>query len=540
MLRPISQVAAAAGLRADELRLYGPHIAKVSLEALERRLAAPAGRVVLVTSINPTPTGEGKTVTAIALGQALHALGARPVVCLRQPSMGPVFGLKGGATGGGRCTVEPADEINLHFTGDFHAVTAATNLLAAVLDDHIYRDRAPRPDVRRPMLHRVLDVNDRALRRVVVGLGGVAREEQFDITAASEVMAVLGLATDYADLRGRLGRMIAAVTREGARITADDLHAGGAMAALLRDALQPNLVQTQEGCPAFVHTGPFANIAHGTSSLISLRLAQRLGHWAVIEAGFGADLGAEKFVHIVGGHGGPHPDVAVVVVTVRALKYHGGVPLEELASPRAQAVAAGLPQLDHHVAVVRRLHMSPVVCINAFSTDSEEEVRVIADAARRARVPVAVSRAYTEGGAGARELAELVQAAVRHPVQPAGGLYDPGARPEEKLRVIAQQVYGAAGVTLADAARRHLDEVETWGYGRLPVCVAKTQYSLSDQAHVRGVPAGVVIHIRDAEVRAGAGFILALAGEMMTMPALPSHPRAWDVDLDAGGVVRGL
>lgn len=540
MLRSISQVAADAGLQEDELRHYGPHVAKVSLVALQRRHTEATGRVVLVTSINPTPAGEGKTVTAIALGQALRTLGQRAVVCLRQPSMGPVFGLKGGASGGGRCTIEPADEINLHFTGDFHAVTAATNLLAAVLDDHIYRDRLPRPDVRRSMLHRVLDVNDRALRRVVVGLaGGVPREEQFDITAASEVMAVLGLATDYADLRARLGRMIVGVTRDGTRITADDLRAGGAMAALLRDALQPNLVQTQEGCPAFVHTGPFANIAHGTSSLVSLLLAQRLGRYAIIEAGFGADLGAEKFVHVVGSHGGPHPEVAVVVVTVRALKYHGGVPLEQLVTPQASAVAAGLPQLHHHLAIVRRLHMTPVVGINAFATDGEDELRVIADAARAARVPVAVSRAHAEGGAGARELAELVQAAAETRV-PAAGLYTPEMSPEAKLRVVARQVYGAADVTLADAARRHLDEIEAWGYGRLPVCVAKTQYSLSDQAHVRGVPSGFVIHIRDVEARAGAGFILALAGDMMTMPALPPHPRAWDVDLDASGVVRGV
>ena len=542
MLRAITAVAEEAGLRADELRHYGPHIAKVTLEALQRRRDDPDGRVILVTSVNPTPAGEGKTVTAIALAQALRSLGERPIVCLREPSMGPVFGLKGGATGGGRCTVEPADEINLHFTGDLHAVTAANNLLAAMLDDHIYRDRAPRPDVRRPALHRVLDVNDRALRRIVVGLnGGVPREEQFDITAASEVMAILGLATDYADLRRRLGRIIAGVTRERALITADDLHAGGAMAALLREALHPNLVQTQEGCPAFVHTGPFANIAHGTSSLISLLLAQKLGSHAVIEAGFGADLGAEKFVHIVGGQGGPHPQVAVIVVTIRALRYHGGGPVERLSDPQVPAVLAGLPQLEHHIEIVRRLHMRPLVCINTFPTDSTDEVQAILEASRVWNVPAATSQAYTRGGDGTRELAELVRRADQEQAPGAsGGLYAPEARLEEKLRIIAQQVYGASEVTYAEPALRHLDEAERWGFRRLPVCVAKTQYSLTDQPHVRGVPSGFAIHIRDVEVRAGAGFVLALAGDMQTMPALPPHPRAWDIELDAAGAVRGL
>ncbi len=414
-LRPIIAVAEEIGLSASELHGHGPYKAKVTLDALTRRRDRPDGHVVLVTAINPTPTGEGKTVTAIALAQALRAINERVVVCLREPSMGPVFGLKGGATGGGRCTVEPADDINLHFTGDLHAVTAANNLLAAVLDDHIYRGRMPQIDVRRPTFHRVLDVNDRALRRVVVGLGGVPREDQFDITAASEVMAILGLARDCADLRARLGRIIVGTTREGAPVTAEDLHAAGAMAALLRDALQPNLVQTQEGGAAFVHTGPFANIAHGTSSLVSLLLARKLADYVVVEAGFGADLGAEKFVDLVEAHGGPHPKVAVIVATVRALKYHSGVALGSLAEPRVAAVIDGLDQLRHHVAIVQRLRMRPAICINAFGTDEPNELAAIAEAARAWGVPAAVSTAFAAGGAGARELAGLVADLCRAP-----------------------------------------------------------------------------------------------------------------------------
>ena len=540
-LRPITAVAAEVGLDPSELELFGHFKAKVRLDALALRRNRPDGHVVLVTAITPTPAGEGKTVTAIALAQALRASSVPTVVCLREPSMGPVFGLKGGATGGGRCTVEPAAEINLHFTGDFHAVTAANNLLAAVLDDHIFRGREPQLDIRRPTFHRVLDTNDRALRHVIVGLGSAPREDQFDITAASEVMAILGLARDYADLRARLGRIVVGQTRDGTPVPAEDLHAAGAMAALLRDALQPNLAQTQDGGPAFIHAGPFANIAHGTSSLVSLLLATKLAPYVVIEAGFGADLGAEKFVNLVEAHGGPHPRVAVVVVTVRALKYHGGVPLARLGDPAPAAVTTGLEQLRHHVHIARRLGMRPVICTNAFDTDRPNELDVIERAAREWGIPAAVSTAFTVGSAGARDLARIVlDECAAGPADSGGRLYGPEAGLAEKLDVVARDVYNASGVTFADAALQHLKEFEARGFGRFPVCIAKTQYSLTDDPHVGGVPQGFAIHIRDVGVRAGAGFVLALAGDMMTMPALPPRPRAWAIDLAPDGTINGI
>lgn len=540
-LRPITEVAAEAGLEPPELQLYGSKAAKVNLAALARRERLPDGRVILITAINPTPAGEGKTVTAIALAQALRLLDHRAIVCLREPSMGPVFGLKGGATGGGRCTVEPSDDINLHFTGDLHAVTSANNLLAAMLDDHMYRGRDPQIDVRRLAFHRVLDVNDRALRGTVVGLGSVPREERFDITAASEVMAILGLARDFADLRRRLGSIIVGTTRKNDMVTADDLHAAGAMAALLRDALHPNLVQTQEGGPAFVHTGPFANIAHGTSSLVSLLLAQKLAEFAIVEAGFGADLGAEKFVNLVGAHGGPHPQIAVVVVSLRALKYHGGIVQERLSEPDAGAVRAGLAQLWHHIRIVERLQVQPVVCINRFSTDTSSELGAITAAAAARGVPVAISTAYTDGGEGALQLAELVREVPPRPGEkPADAVYTPETPPGEKIVAIAREVYGAVEVTFSEAAQRHLEEAQRWGMGRLPVCIAKTQYSITDDPHVRGIPEHFAIHIRDVEVRGGAGFVLALAGDIMTMPALPPRPNAWAIELGPDGAIVGV
>ncbi len=539
-LRLIVDVAAEVGLLPDEVRFYGPHQAKVSLGTLARLREAPDGRVVLVTAITPTPAGEGKTVTAIGLAQALRLLDERAVVCLREPSMGPVFGLKGGATGGGQCTVEPSEEINLHFTGDMHAVTSANNLLAAMLDDHLYRGRDPQVDVRRIMFHRALDVNDRALRGTVVGLGSVPREERFDITAASEVMAILGVARDHADLRQRLGRIIVGATRKGDPVTADQLRAGGAMAALLRDALLPNLVQTREGTPAFVHAGPFANIAHGTSSLVSALLARKMADYVVIEAGFGADLGAEKFVNLVGAHGGPEAHVAVVVTTVRALRYHGGSAADALDAPHVAAVRAALPQVRHHTEIVRRLGMRPVICINRFASDTPQELALIEEAAALWGVPAAISTAYEHGGEGALRLAELVRAEASQPPEPGGPLYESDTPLFEKVHAVATQVYGAVDVAFSDAARRHLTEAETWGMGRLPVCVAKTQYSLTDDPQVRGVPTDFLIHIRDVEVRGGAGFVVALAGDMMTMPALPARPNAWNIEMDGEGRIAGI
>ena len=540
-LRPIVEVAAEAGLEPAEIVPYGPHMAKVPLDALARRGEA-RGRVVLVTAITPTPAGESKTVTAVGLAQGLRRLGVRTVLCLRQPSMGPVFGMKGGGTGGGRCTVEPASSINLHFTGDFHAVAAATNLLAAMVDDHLSRERTPRLDVRHITHHRVLDVNDRALRSAVVGLGGgLPREERFEITAASEVMAVLALAADYADLRRRLGRIVVGTSSEGTPVTADDLRAAGAMAVLLREALQPNLVQTQEGGPALVHAGPFGNIAHGTSSLISLRLAQALAEVVVVEAGFGADLGAEKFVHVVGAHGGPQPTTAVVVATVRALRHHGGVPPDRVEQPDVAAVHAGLPQLGHHVRLVRRLGMRPVVCVNRFASDTAAELDAVLAAARALDVPAAVCEAYATGGAGAEALARLVRdATAQGPLQEGGRLYGPEMPLRAKVETVARQVYGAAGVVFAPPAARRLADAERHGFGRLPVCIAKTQYSLTDQPQIRGVPAGFELHVREAAVRAGAGFVLVVAGDISTMPGLPARPRAWEIDLDPDGTVRGI
>ncbi|MDR7482300.1 MAG: formate--tetrahydrofolate ligase [Armatimonadota bacterium] len=541
VLRPIAEVAAEAGLEPAEIVPYGLHAAKVRLEALARRTSRPGGHVVLVTAITPTPPGEGKTVTAIGLAQGLRRLGARTVLCLRQPSLGPVFGMKGGATGGGRCTVEPAVAINLHFTGDFHAVTAANNLLAAMLDDHLHRRRDPLLDPRQVTHRRVLDVNDRALRHAVVGLGGVVREEHFDITAASEVMAVLALAADYADLRRRLGRIIVGTTRDGTPVTADDLRAAGAMAVLLRDALQPNLVQTQEGGPALVHAGPFGNIAHGTSSLLSLRLARALAEFAVVEAGFGADLGAEKFANVVGACGGPQPAAAVVVVTVRALRHHGGAAADRLSVPDLEAVTAGLPQLRHHVQIVQRLGMRPVVCVNRFASDTAGEIDAILAAARAQGVPAAVCDAYHTGGAGAEDLARLVQeAAARGPLPEGGRLYGPDTPLRAKVEAVARQIYGAAGVAFAETAARQLEDAERRGFGRLPVCIAKTQYSLTDRPHIRGVPEGFTLPVREVAVRGGAGFVLVLVGDVMTMPALPARPRAWEIDLDGDGTVRGL
>ncbi|MDR5683198.1 MAG: formate--tetrahydrofolate ligase [Armatimonadota bacterium] len=541
-LRPIGEVGAELGLHEEELVYYGPHKAKVRVEALTRRRDVSDGRVVLVTAITPTPAGEGKTVTAIALAQALRASGSGAAVCLREPSMGPVFGLKGGATGGGRCTVEPAEDINLHFTGDLHAVTAANNLLAALVDEHLYRCREPHIDPRKVAFRRVVDVNDRALRHAVVGLGGgLPREEHVDITAASEVMAVLGLAGEYSDLRRRCGRILVGRTRDGRPVTAEDLRAAGAMAALLRDALMPNLVQTQDGTAAFVHAGPFANIAHGTSSLVSLRLAQKLVPIAVVEAGFGADLGAEKFVHVVGAHGGPQPHVAVVVVTARALKHHAGIPSDGLAAPNPAAVRQALAQVRHHVDIVRRLGMRPVVCVNAFSTDAPEEIRAVVAASEAWGVPAAVSRGYELGAEGALDLAEVVRQVLRDaPPVSRRGLYAADAPLAKKLEVVASEVYRASGVEWSDAAQRSLEWAEAWGFGGLPVCVAKTQYSLTDDPTRRGVPTDFTIRIRDVAVRAGAGFVLAVAGEIMTMPALPPRPRAWDIDLDADGAIRGV
>ncbi|MBM3450563.1 MAG: formate--tetrahydrofolate ligase [Armatimonadetes bacterium] len=539
-LRPIQEVAAEVGLTENEIERYGRSKAKVRLEALTARERGADGTVILVTAINPTPAGEGKTVTTIGLSQGLRRLGHNVIPCLREPSAGPVFGMKGGATGGGKSTVEPSDDINLHFNGDFHAITAANNLLSALIDNHLYWNKSPKLNTRRIAHQRVLDMNDRSLRQAVVGLGTAAREESFAITAASEVMAILGLSRDLDDLRERLSRIIVGPAVDGALVRASDLRATGPMSVLLKEALLPNLVQTVEGGPAFVHTGPFGNIAHGTTSIVSLRLARKLAKYVVVEAGFGSDLGAEKFVDIVGHHGGPRPQVAVLVATVRALKYQAGIALEKLGEENLGALAAGSAHLAHHIGIVRRLGLHPVVCVNRFPTDTEVELNAVVAAAREAGARAAISEGFGRGGEGTVALAGEVLAAAAEPAPTHNPVYATDAPLADKIRAVAKEIYGAADVAFADKAKKRLEEAQANGFGNLPICMAKTQYSLSDDPKRRGAPTGFTVQVRDAAVRGGAGFVLVLSGEIMTMPALPAQPNAWQIDLGPEGEIRGI
>lgn len=542
---PLAGVVRDLGLEEDEVIPYGWDKAKVVVDALHRRQGQPDGALVLVTGINPTSAGEGKTTTAIGLADGLRRLGRRAVVAIREPSMGPCFGVKGGGTGGGRAQVVPADDINLHFTGDLHAVASAHNLVAAVVDNALYHRTVPglRPDG--VWWRRVLDTNDRALRQVVVGLGGgahgVARETGFDITAASEVMAVLCLAQDAADLRTRVGRMVVGEREDGSLVTVADLGVAGAVVALLRDALHPNLVQTLEGTPAFVHGGPFGNIAHGCSSLVATRLALKCAEVVVTEAGFGTDLGAEKFVHIKCRTGRLRPVVAVVVASVRALRAHGGAGRQP-DQPDPGAVERGLANLDKHVDNVRSLGMQPVVALNGFATDSPEEVDLVLEHCRARGVPAARFRGWELGGEGALELAELVDGLVRKTRNPSEPryLYDPDWPFARKLEAVATTLYGASGVDLTPRARAKLSRYEQLGYGKLSVCVAKTQYSLSDDPEKVGRPQGFRITVRDVRLSAGAGFVVAYAGDILTMPGLPRHPAAERMDVDSEGRVVGL
>ena len=539
-LQPILRVAEERlGLRPDLLTPYGHYKAKVPLGAL-RPLAPPGGKLVLVTAVSPTPAGEGKTTTSIGLTDALNLLGVRATVCLREPSLGPCFGRKGGATGAGRARVFPAADINLHFNGDLHAVSTANNLLAAVLDNHLYWKNELDIDPATISWSRVLDLNDRALRAVQLGVGGRAgRAGGFDITAASEVMAVLCLAGDHADLVRRLGAIVVARTRDGAPVTARDLQVDGAMAALLSDALQPNLVQTLEGNPAFVHGGPFANIAHGCSSLVATRAALALSDVVVTEAGFGADLGAEKFLDIKCRQSGLRPDAAVLVCTVRALKMHGGAAPADLTRPDADAVRAGAPNLARHIANLRRFGLTPVVAVNRFSTDTDDELTAIETVAREHGVPYAVASHWADGGAGAAALARTVLAQVEQPA-PARLLYPDEMPLREKIETIARHIHGAGDVSFATSAAHRLEELERLGYGRLPVCIAKTQYSFSTDPKALGAPAGHVLPVREVRLCAGAGFVVALCGEILTMPGLPRRPAAADIGIDDAGRVTGL
>ena len=541
---PITEVAAGLGIPEESLEPYGRHKAKVSLRFLDSIADRPRGRLVLVTAVSPTPAGEGKTTTTVGLGDALSRIGERAIVCLREPALGPVFGMKGGAAGGGYAQIVPMEDINLHFTGDFAAIGVATNLLAALIDNHIQHGNALGIDVRRITWRRVLDVNDRALRDVVVGLGGPGngypRESGFDIVVASEVMAIFCLATGLADLRERLGDIVIGHTRDRQPVRARDLEAHGAMTAILRDALAPNLVQTLEHTPAFVHGGPFANIAHGCNSAIATQAALRLADYVVTEAGFGADLGAEKFVDILCRSTGMRPAAAVIVATVRAMKYHGGVEVADLATEDVAALERGIPNLLRHLTTVRETWNLPaVVAINHRAEDTDAEVAALVSAVERAGARAVVARHFAEGGAGAEELARAVVALSTEPSE-LRFTYPDTATLWEKMRTIAQRVYGASDITASTAVRAQIRRLQDEGYGEYPVCVAKTQYSFSTDAKLRGAPSGHSVDIREVRLAAGARFVVMICGDIMTMPGLPASPAANTIDVDDEGRIIGL
>lgn len=540
----IREIAAAAGIEEKYLEPYGRYMAKVDYALLRDMANKPDGKLVLVTAITPTPAGEGKTTTTVGLADGLRKIGKSAVVALREPSLGPVFGIKGGAAGGGYAQVVPMENINLHFTGDFHAIGAANNLLAAMLDNHIQQGNSLGIDPRRITWRRAVDMNDRQLRNIVIGLGGKAngtpREDGFNITVASEIMAVLCLASDIKDLKERLSRIIVGYTYSGEPVTAGELKAQGAMAALLKDALKPNLVQTLEGTPAFVHGGPFANIAHGCNTVTATRMALKLGDYAITEAGFGADLGAEKFIDIKCRMAGLKPSAVVVVATVRALKHHGGVAKAELGNENLDALEKGLPNLLQHIENITKVYKLPcVVAINRFPTDSEAELGLIESRCKALGVNVALSEVWAKGGAGGAALAEEV---VRICEQPNDFqfIYSLNMGIGEKLEAIATKVYHADGVDLVEKAPKQLTELEALGFGSLPICVAKTQYSFSDDPKKLGAPKNFRVAVRNLEVSAGAGFIVALTGDIMTMPGLPKVPSAEKIDVDESGVITGL
>ena len=542
-MQKITEIAKVAGVDEQYLELYGNYKAKVDYRLL-KETDRPDGKLILVTAINPTPAGEGKTTTTVGLADGLKKLGKNVVVALREPSLGPVFGVKGGAAGGGYAQVVPMEDINLHFTGDFHAIGAANNLLAAMLDNHIQQGNALGIDVKRIVWKRCVDMNDRQLRHVIDGLGGrmqgVPREDGFDITVASEIMAVLCLASDIPDLKARLARIVVAYTYDGKPVTAADLKAQGAMAALLKDALKPNLVQTLEGTPAFIHGGPFANIAHGCNSVMATRIAMKLGDYAVTEAGFGADLGAEKFLDIKCRLAGLTPSAVVVVATVRALKNHGGVPKAELNNENLEALEKGLPNLLQHVSNITNVYKLPcVVAINAFPTDTAAELKLVEDKCRELGVNVALSEVWAKGGEGGKALAEEVLRLCEQP-NDFTFAYDVNDSIEKKLNDIAKNVYHADGVALTANARTQMAELEALGFDKLPICMAKTQYSFSDDPALLGAPSGFTVTVRNLKVSAGAGFLVALTGDIMTMPGLPKVPAAEKIDVDENGKITGL
>ena len=540
----ITEIAKAAGIGEEYLEQYGNYKAKVDYKLLSDLADKPNGRLILVTAITPTPAGEGKTTTSVGLADGLRKIGKRSVVALREPSLGPVFGVKGGAAGGGYAQVVPMEDINLHFTGDFHAIGAANNLLAAMLDNHIQQGNALGIDPKNITWKRAVDMNDRQLRHIVNGLGGrmqgVPREDGFEITVASEVMAVLCLSSSITDMKERLGRIIVGYTYDGRPVTAHDLKAEGAMAALLKDAIKPNLVQTLEGTPAFIHGGPFANIAHGCNSVMATRMALKLSDYTVTEAGFAADLGAEKFIDIKCRMSGLQPSAVVIVATVRALKYHGGVPKAELNAENLEALEKGLPNLLQHVSNVKDVYGLPcVVAINAFPTDTKAELDLVEAKCRELGVNVALSEVWAKGGEGGKALAEEV---VRLCEQQNNFsfVYDVNASIEEKLDTICKRVYHADGVVLDANAKKQAQQLTALGFDKLPICMAKTQYSFSDNASLLGAPRGFMVTVRNLKVCAGAGFIVALTGDIMTMPGLPKVPSAEKIDVDENGVISGL
>ncbi len=541
---PITQVASKLGIEAEELENYGKYKAKLSQELWERIKDRPNGKLVLVTAINPTPAGEGKTTTTIGLGEALGQMGVSSVIALREPSLGPCFGLKGGATGGGYAQVLPMEDINLHFTGDFHAVTTAHNLLSAMLDNHLQQGNELGIDPRTVRWKRALDINDRALRNTIVGLGGksqgVPREDGFMITVASEIMAILCLAEDLADLKARLGRIIVAYTYDNRPVTAADLKAAGAMTAILKDAIRPNLVQTLEHTPCIIHGGPFANIAHGCNSVRATKYALKLADVVITEAGFGADLGAEKFMDIKCRMAGLAPDAVVLVATIRALKYNGGVAKENLSTPDMEALEAGFANLEAHIEGLQQYGVPIVVTLNSFVTDSEEEINYVEKRCRAMGCSFALSEVWAKGGEGGVALAEELLETMKEKKTQYHPLYPDDMPLEKKIETIAKKIYGADGVTYAAGVRTKLKKLTEQGYGQCPVCMAKTQYSLSDQPKKLGRPKGFKIQVRQVNLSAGAGFVVALTGDIMTMPGLPKHPAAEGIDVDDQGRITGL
>jgi formate--tetrahydrofolate ligase len=532
-LLPIKEIAKKIGLEEGEIEQYGDYKAKIKFEAIKKRQKNKDGNLILVTATNPTKYGEGKTTITVGLAQALQQLGKKTMICLREPSLGPVFGIKGGATGGGLSQVHPVDEINLHFTGDFHAITSANNLIAAVLDNHLHFGNKLEIDTTRVLWHRVMDMNDRSLRNIIVGLGGksqgVPREDHFDITVASEIMAVLCLSKDINDLKERISKIVVAINKKGEPVTVKDLNIVGSVVALLKDAIKPNLVQSTEHVPALIHGGPFANIAHGCNSLIATKTALKMADYVVTEAGFGADLGAEKFLDIKARVGGLKPKAVVIVTTVRALKYHGKEVLEN-----------GLENLGKHIENIKKYNLTPVVAINVFPDDTKDDIEKVKKYVSSYKVNVAEARVFTEGGKGALELGKYVIEAVKNDKGSFKPIYDLKTTLQEKIETIAKEIYGADGVVFTDNAKKQIERFESWGYKDLPVCMAKTQYSLSDDPTLLGRPKNFKITIREVRLSAGAGFFVALTGEIMTMPGLPKIPQAEMIDVNEKGEIVGM